>query len=180
MSGPDTRTPEQKAAQQKAWYEANKEHVAARGKAYYEANKVKIRARNKAYAAAHRDATKARHKAYHDAHKAESKVYRAAHKDEFKAYRESHKDAAAAWHRRNRYSLTPDQYEVMFTQQNGLCASCGIYPPYAVDHDHDTDIVRGLLCNGCNVAEGHLGGIEGARKLVAYLERFETRNELTT
>ena len=37
------------AAQQKAWYEANREREAARKKAWYEANREKIAAQQKAY-----------------------------------------------------------------------------------------------------------------------------------
>lgn len=40
------------AAQQKAWYEANKDRVAARQKAYREANKDKVAARQKSIALA--------------------------------------------------------------------------------------------------------------------------------
>ena len=43
------------AAQQKAWYEANREKVAAQQKAWYEANREKVAAQQKAYREANRE-----------------------------------------------------------------------------------------------------------------------------
>jgi hypothetical protein len=55
---------------------------------------------------------------------------------------------------------TPNEYARLFAMQKGLCAICktsighksknGRNCKLAVDHDHKTGIVRGLLCNGCN------------------------------
>lgn len=60
------------------------------------------------------------------------------------------------------YGVTPEQYAVMLEQQQGVCAICrkpetfrqpktGPIAPLAVDHDHETGKVRGLLCHACNV-----------------------------
>lgn len=38
--------------------------------------------------------------------------------------------------------------------QAGLCAVCQRDIELVVDHDHDTGLVRGLLCFGCNISEG--------------------------
>ena len=59
------------AAQQKAWYEANKDKVAARQKAWYEANKDKVAARQKAYREANKDKVAARQKCIALARKAQ-------------------------------------------------------------------------------------------------------------
>jgi hypothetical protein len=54
------------------------------------------------------------------------------------------------------YGITPEQYDAMLAQQNGLCALCQTPETdtrnrvLCVDHDHATKKVRGLLCNGCN------------------------------
>lgn len=56
-------------------------------------------------------------------------------------------------HALRQYGLTPDQYDALFTQQGGVCAICKAEPKtkkLAVDHDHDTGEVRGLLCPRCN------------------------------
>jgi hypothetical protein len=55
-----------------------------------------------------------------------------------------------------------DQYGTLLAAQGGICAICGGPPTgmgksYHVDHDHETGIVRGLLCSNCNTALGLLG-----------------------
>jgi hypothetical protein len=52
-----------------------------------------------------------------------------------------------------RYGLTPEEYDLMLVLQDGLCAICHRPPTdikLAVDHDHETGTVRGLLCPSCN------------------------------
>lgn len=63
-----------------------------------------------------------------------------------------------------KYNITPEEYERLFEAQGGLCAICrqsetiktgaGALRRLAVDHDHATDRVRGLLCYRCNSALG--------------------------
>jgi hypothetical protein len=55
-----------------------------------------------------------------------------------------------------RYGLTPERYQAMFSEQGGMCKlRCG-RAIAAVDHDHCTNLVRGLLCKPCNAALGLL------------------------
>jgi hypothetical protein len=54
------------------------------------------------------------------------------------------------------YGLTPEGYEEMYNTQGGLCAlGCG-RPIQCVDHCHDTEVVRELLCKRCNSAIGFM------------------------
>lgn len=52
------------------------------------------------------------------------------------------------------YGITLDEYDLILKQQHGGCGICGVSPKpgksLAVDHDHKTGIVRGLLCFFCN------------------------------
>lgn len=51
------------------------------------------------------------------------------------------------------YGLTPSEYEELLELQGGKCAICRGRPVskrLAVDHDHTTEAVRGLLCSRCN------------------------------
>ena len=57
------------AAQQKAWYEANREKVAAQKKARYEANREKVAAQKKAWYEANREKVAAQQKAYREANR---------------------------------------------------------------------------------------------------------------
>lgn len=82
-----------------------------------------------------------------------------------------------AFHRLKTYGLTQDQFDAMFTDQDGCCASCGDKLKDAgksthVDHDHKTGKVRALLCGYCNPALGLLKeDPERIRALAAYVER---------
>ena len=55
------------------------------------------------------------------------------------------------------YRLTESAYNAILQFQGGVCAGCG-EPPHgrslAVDHDHKTGLIRGLLCWHCNRAIG--------------------------
>lgn len=63
-----------------------------------------------------------------------------------------------------KYGITKEQYDEMLSRQGGLCAICGSddgasakgTKTFSVDHCHETGVVRGLLCNGCNRAIGLL------------------------
>lgn len=72
---------------------------------------------------------------------------------------------------RVKYDMTPDDYERMFAEQEGRCWICRIeHPKLFVDHDHETGVVRGLLCHGCNVALGWLrDSAEAAERAALYL-----------
>lgn len=82
------------------------------------------------------------------------------HRRSSKAWREAnperHADLGAKW----RYGVTYGTYARMLADQNGGCAMCGAPPPegrrLAIDHCHDTGVVRGLLCSPCNTGIGQL------------------------
>ena len=59
------------------------------------------------------------------------------------------------------YGITLDEYNQMFSNQNGVCSGCNKHQSelpksLAVDHCHFTNKVRGLLCAGCNLALGNV------------------------
>lgn len=61
--------------------------------------------------------------------------------------------------RKNLYKMAPGEYErVLFCQAEG-CAICGEGvgegKQFAVDHDHETGRIRGLLCHRCNLGIGY-------------------------
>jgi hypothetical protein len=75
------------------------------------------------------------------------------------------------YHLKGRYGITGADYDRMLASQGGLCAGCRKAPPQHVDHDHETDAVRGLLCFNCNQALGNVrDDVYVMRGLVAYLD----------
>lgn len=94
-------------------------------------------------------------------------------------------------HLRGKYGMSLDEYEQMLHSQNGVCAICGQPPKeqnttkksgityvlrrLVVDHDHETDSVRGLLCRSCNSGIGLFGDSIGfMKKAIEYLESFNS------
>lgn len=56
-----------------------------------------------------------------------------------------------------RYGITTQQVIDMKNHQKNRCAICNGIKELHVDHHHDTDTVRGLLCGTCNRGIGSLG-----------------------
>lgn len=86
------------------------------------------------------------------------------------------KAAAARANNLRKYRLTPERVREMEIAQGGRCAICANAPPagtrLVVDHDHETNIVRALLCTHCNLILGHARDDAGRLILAAvYLEK---------
>jgi hypothetical protein len=80
-------------------------------------------------------------------------------------------------HIRESYGISYDFYLALYQFQGGRCYICRKEPKrrrLAVDHDHETGEVRGLLCSGqrsCNHdVLGNITSIDMARRIVLYLE----------
>lgn len=74
----------------------------------------------------------------------------------------------------NVYGLKEGQYEELYAAQGGVCAICqratGKVRKLAVDHDHKTGYVRGLLCKPCNSVLAHLrDDVLTAMRIAKYL-----------
>lgn len=69
----------------------------------------------------------------------------------------------------------------MLVAQDGKCAICRRRKKLCIDHCHTSDLVRGLLCHGCNVAVGMCETTESFfAGLVSYLEKVEAMRETKT
>jgi len=76
---------------------------------------------------------------------------------------------------RRQFGLESEQYDRLLAKQGHACAICKTPPGrlcLAVDHNHETGRVRGLLCTRCNMALGLLGEDPALlRAMTAYLRR---------
>jgi len=115
-----------------------------------------------------------------------SKVCRRCHRQN--CDKQKIRDAGKRWRDKNpgyelkkRYGISAEEYQKLFALQKGCCAICGKKPSgvrkkrLSVDHNHVTDIVRGLLCGLCNAWLGRIcDKIEIVLFVVTYLRRGET------
>lgn len=107
------------------------------------------------------------------------------HKKIKKAHYERNKpkmlDRSRRSHLLRNYGITSEDYSAMFDSQNGVCKICnnpeteiehktGNIKGLAVDHCHDTGLVRGLLCSKCNTALGKFKSIEILESALTYLK----------
>jgi hypothetical protein len=85
-----------------------------------------------------------------------------------------------AEHLRSKFGLAPEQYDAMLAAQDGKCALyaiCGATSPggygkhWHVDHDHATNVVRGLLCWQCNSNRVGMNDVASAEAVLLYLRK---------
>lgn len=106
--------------------------------------------------------------AYHEAQRKNSREWRRKYPDRAKKHdkekyqkrklrddlKELDRDSAY----KRKYGISLEDYNRMYKEQNGCCAICGKFSTrrLAVDHNHKTGVVRGLLCTYCNFFLGTL------------------------
>lgn len=86
------------------------------------------------------------------------------------------KEKTRARNLKARFGITIEQYDSMLEAQGNCCAICKRPPRperrLAVDHDHSTGDIRGLLCTACNrelrYFDGHPDYLANA---IAYLTK---------
>lgn len=91
--------------------------------------------------------------------------------------------AARASRLKTLFNITPEEYDQIDYYQSGVCAICHQPPKVggnrlAVDHDHETGLIRGLLCWRCNKLLGYIEEVAKkigwpivvVQRIVAYLE----------
>ena len=79
---------------------------------------------------------------------------------------------------KHRYNLDYNDYNRMYENQEGKCAICGIDKELGsskgllVDHCHQTNKVRGLLCGNCNSGLGKfMDNVSILNKAIIYLNK---------
>lgn len=81
---------------------------------------------------------------------------------------------------RRAYGLSPEDFEFLWAGQGGLCAICktplGEGYRCHIDHDHETNKVRALLCKSCNNGIGLFKeSPQLLREAAEYIEKFREK-----
>lgn len=124
-----------------------------------------------------RDGLSGRCKACNSRHAEEWRAaYPERHQDMHRRYNAQNREAIRRYKLLSQFGITREQYDRLSDIQDGTCAICRepeqtrannghTLKELAVDHDHETGAIRGLLCARCNKALG------GFRDNIDYLRR---------
>lgn len=77
-----------------------------------------------------------------------------------------------------KFDMTEQQYEELLVKQQYVCAICSKPDKQylAVDHNHSTGGIRGLLCSRCNLGLGHFfDDTELLSSALSYLEQHNKK-----
>ncbi len=76
---------------------------------------------------------------------------------------------------KHKFGLSIEDYHAILHAQDGKCGICGTPPGkrrLAVDHCHENNTIRGLLCGKCNIGLGFFkDSIENLENAATYLAR---------
>jgi len=110
--------------------------------------------------------------------------YRVTHADQLKKYNAKYakkidSETAHGYKIKQIHGVTKEQYKTLLLKQDSKCAICfvdqsALKRRLAVDHNHITGQIRGLLCSNCNTAIGSLK--ERSLSLISALNYLEDYN----
>jgi hypothetical protein len=99
-------------------------------------------------------------------------------KERNKKYRATRKDESREYHLKKLYGIRIKDYNSLFSKQGGCCAICNTHQSQLekklfVDHNHNNNLIRGLLCSKCNFLIGQSNdSADILRKAIRYLEQY--------
>ena len=113
--------------------------------------------------------------------KAKAERARAEKKRKEAGYYEKNSEAIFETYLQRKYGIGVDKYNSLLAEQSGVCAICKTEcvsgKKLAVDHNHDTGEVRGLLCCKCNRGLGNFAdNLDRLQEAVLYLQRYGAEN----
>lgn len=97
-----------------------------------------------------------------------------------RAYQKANKERIKKYKIEHTYGISYSFYKELIKQQKGLCKICKSIEPkraLAVDHDHNTGLVRGLLCTRCNMFLGRIESNPGFLERVLAYKNTPTEGE---
>lgn len=76
-------------------------------------------------------------------------------------------------HRKHRYGVSRAEYDAMIIECHGTCEICGdATPDLVIDHCHESEKIRGMICRQCNAGIGHFNeSLVVLRRAAEYLEK---------
>ncbi len=141
----------------KEYYQKNKEKILVKQKEYYKKNKEKIKEKAIEYYEKYykyNNEKKEKKQEYYKKYSQRPEV-----KERIEKYNRSKERVEKRWNKKGIKNMTVEKYNKIFKEQKGNCSICGINQnefkiPLAVDHNHKTGQIRGLLCSNCNTSLG--------------------------
>lgn len=95
--------------------------------------------------------------------------------EQTKKWHEKHKEAKRDSRLKIKFNISPEDYEQLLEEQNNVCAICGNSAGkrrLAIDHNHETQEIRGLFCIKCNTGIGLFNeNVEILKLAIKYLEK---------
>lgn len=137
------------------------EEKSAKRKEFYVKNRDRLRAQGNAY--------------YH-----KRKMHFAAMN---KQWREDNPEKTKSTKLMEKFGIDFLQYNKILAEQNGCCAICGRHKSefkraLAVDHNHDTKEIRGLLCHTCNNGIGCFKSDQGLELLCSAISYMKNNDKI--
>jgi hypothetical protein len=132
-----------------SYYQKNKERRKLYNKEYKQLNKEILRIKKKEYDIIHKDEIlrNAKQRRLNNIEK---------YRERERTQKKKNPTAIRHCNLKKFYGITIEIYNEMYKRQQGKCAICGrSYKSLCVDHNHNTGVIRGLLCYQCNLMLGN-------------------------
>lgn len=146
------KNPEKRRSYVYKWVDKNIDKVKERGKKWREKNKEYLYKKNYQWKKENKDKVRETRKKWENKNRESREIYY-----------QNRKPSQRNGHLLRSYGITSELFEEYVRSQDGKCKICGVLfssdvsTRPCIDHDHNTNEIRGILCNKCNIGIGMFG-----------------------